>query len=151
MNIRRAYYDICYGFRNILRWLPTIWRDRDYDWAYVLDLLEAKLKHVAEATEREKHFEGWETDLGRQRQCIRLIQRIQDETAWDETNDKHTAKWGQGTLTSQGVQYPELSPDQQKQEWEERCIMLDEADRAVDREWAELFRLLRDHMREWWM
>jgi len=30
---------------------------------------------VAEATEREKHFEGWDTDLGRQRQCIRLIQR----------------------------------------------------------------------------
>ena len=30
-----AYYNVKYGILNIITWLPVIWRDRQWDHAYV--------------------------------------------------------------------------------------------------------------------
>jgi hypothetical protein len=37
-----------YGVRNIVRWIPTIWKDRDWDHNYILEILKKKLEHQRE-------------------------------------------------------------------------------------------------------
>lgn len=41
------------GLTNLVRWFLIIWRDRDWDHAYLLDLLRFKLERMAEY--HEKH------------------------------------------------------------------------------------------------
>lgn len=43
-NIKYFFYDIKYGVQNIIYYLPVIWKDRDWDNEYILDLLNHKLK-----------------------------------------------------------------------------------------------------------
>lgn len=43
-NIKYFFYDIRYGIQNIIYYLPVIWKDRDWDNEYILDLLKYKLK-----------------------------------------------------------------------------------------------------------
>jgi hypothetical protein len=43
-------YSIKRGLRNIVRWLPVIWHDEDYDWDYLAKVMEVKMKWMS------KHF-----------------------------------------------------------------------------------------------
>ena len=43
-NIKYFFYDIKYRIQNIIYYLPIIWKDRDWDNEYILDLLKYKLK-----------------------------------------------------------------------------------------------------------
>lgn len=43
-NIKYFFYDVKYGIQNIIYYLPVIWKDRDWDNEYILDLLKHKLK-----------------------------------------------------------------------------------------------------------
>lgn len=42
-NVRIFYFSIINGIENILYYLPVIWKDRDWDYEFTLDLLKAKL------------------------------------------------------------------------------------------------------------
>ena len=42
-NIKYFFYSIKYGIENIVYYLPVIWKDRDWDNEYILDLLKHKL------------------------------------------------------------------------------------------------------------
>lgn len=43
-NIKYTFFCIKYGIENIIYYLPIIWKDRDWDNEYILDLLKHKLK-----------------------------------------------------------------------------------------------------------
>ena len=43
-NIKHFFYDVKYGIQNIIYYLPAVWKDRDWDNEYILDLLKHKLK-----------------------------------------------------------------------------------------------------------
>lgn len=52
--IRWIKYDAKYlhlyiirGVKNLIRWFPTIWKDRDYDHFYIYELLRVKLENQA--------------------------------------------------------------------------------------------------------
>jgi hypothetical protein len=34
--------------RNLIRWAPIIWRDQDWDYYYVYEIIETKIKHQIE-------------------------------------------------------------------------------------------------------
>lgn len=42
-NIRIFFKDIIKGVQNIVYYFPVIWKDRDWDYDFILDLLKAKL------------------------------------------------------------------------------------------------------------
>lgn len=70
--------DIYKGIKNIFYWLPTIWKDRDYDHHYIYEVLRVKLEKQAKyILEKDRHV-----DSVRQTEimllCARLC-RIQQE------------------------------------------------------------------------
>ena len=65
--------------KNVIRWLPTIWKDQDWDTFYIFEILRVKLKHQAKYIGDRNFFEGADREAEKMRLCVRLIERIQDE------------------------------------------------------------------------
>lgn len=73
------HLDLYYGIKNIIKWFRIVWRDRDYDDSFILEVLKFKIKNTADYTERRKWFVGWEIEVSRMRTCVELINRIQND------------------------------------------------------------------------
>lgn len=69
--------------KNVFRWLPIIWKDRDYDWAYILIILQFKLKNLKERYESEELYVGQERDAEWLNVCIKLIEIIINGESYD--------------------------------------------------------------------
>lgn len=72
--------EIYQGIRNIIRWIPTLYRDRDYDQAYLLEMMQKKILYMAKYIEKRKRFEGWENAVDRMYLCCNLIHHYLEET-----------------------------------------------------------------------
>lgn len=71
-SIRPIFYNIKYGIKNLIRWFPIIWKDRDWDYAFIYDLLSAKLKFQANSF--KKH--GVSVSSGRDAEVMILCSKL---------------------------------------------------------------------------
>jgi len=78
-DTKHLHRDIAQGFRNLWKWLPVIWKDRDWDDFYIFEVLKYKIKNTADYTEKKQRFVGWEKEVRYMRICVKLIERLQDE------------------------------------------------------------------------
>lgn len=67
------------GIKNLWKWLPLVWKDRDWDDYFILEALKFKLKNTADYFQEKQRFIGWEDEVRYIRICESLIQKIQDE------------------------------------------------------------------------
>lgn len=78
-NLRYAWHDITGGIANLVRWAPVVWRDRWFDSAYAFDLLEFKLRMMADRFEEFDHHVGADRDARNMRICAELCRRISSD------------------------------------------------------------------------
>lgn len=77
-NLISAGYDIWYGIINIFRWIPVIWSDRDYDWAYLARIMEYKFQRMSKLLKNGHHILS-ERDSRRMLVCAELLKRLRTE------------------------------------------------------------------------
>jgi len=65
--------------KNLIRWFPIIWKDRDYGDYYILKILKFKLSNQAEYISKSYGHTRAQYDASRMRLCVRLIEKIQSE------------------------------------------------------------------------
>ena len=70
--------------KNIIRWIPVLWDDRDGDYWYIFEILKTKLKFQSEHFRKYGYHESSERDAERMELCIRLIDRVQNEYYFDQ-------------------------------------------------------------------
>ena len=98
--IKHPWYDFKRGIRNLIRWVPIIWKDADWDNDYTLRIFIAKLKFQRDSLAKNNRYEGIEQDLADMTECITLLEQVKDEwenyeePAWDAMNKK----WGDHEL-----------------------------------------------------
>lgn len=78
-NLTSAGYDIFYGVINIIRWIPVIWSDRDYDWAFLAQIMEYKLRRMSKLFENGHHVLS-HRDSRRMLICAELLKRLHTES-----------------------------------------------------------------------
>ncbi len=79
--------------KNLIRWFPIIWKDRDWDDHYIWEILKNKLRWQAKYIgDRDFHTRA-EMDARRMRLCANLIDKVQDEFYSSEYMDYHESKW----------------------------------------------------------
>jgi len=88
-DAKHAHRDIAQGFKNLWRWLPIVWKDRDWDDHYIFEVLKFKIKNTSEYTEKKQRFVGWEKEVRYMKICETLIDRIQTEYYQTEYQDYH--------------------------------------------------------------
>jgi hypothetical protein len=61
------------GISNLIKWIPVIWVDRDWDYTYIYRILLAKIKHVRKYTQQRYFYVGNENDIKWMLLCEKLL------------------------------------------------------------------------------
>lgn len=69
---------------NIYRWIPILWKDRDWDHYYIFEILKTKLKFQSEYFQSLGHLEKSKYYAEQMITCINLIDKVQNEYYIDE-------------------------------------------------------------------
>lgn len=86
---RYMYKDFVRGVKNLWRWFPIIWKDRDWDQHYIYDLIRKKLEFQAEFIGGRDNYTGAKRDAERMQLVARLIKLQQDDFYTMEYMDYH--------------------------------------------------------------
>jgi hypothetical protein len=86
---RYMHRDFAQGVKNLWKWFPTIWKDRDWDEHFIYELLRVKLGFQAEYIGSRDIHTMAKRDAERMRLVARLIKFQQDETYGMEYMDYH--------------------------------------------------------------
>ena len=81
------------SIKNLIRWAPIIWKDRDWDDWYIYTILETKLKHQAKYIGDKDRHTCAKRDAEVMRTCVRLIKKVKDEEYDGEWMDYHLSEY----------------------------------------------------------
>ena len=76
---RYLHRDFIQGIKNLWRWFPIIWKDCNLDHHFIWVLLEQKLINQSKHIGKRGHKLNANRDAERMMTCVRLIQRVRDE------------------------------------------------------------------------
>ena len=78
-DVKHVHKTVWTGIKNLWKWFPIIWKDRDWDYYYIFQVLKFKLEKQA------KHLGGRDAEL--MMTCVRLINKLQNEEYYEEYYD----------------------------------------------------------------
>ena len=67
------------GVKNLIKWFPVIWKNRDWDHTYIYDVLKFKLEQQAEYIGGHNRHVSAKRDAEIMLLCTRLIEKLHDE------------------------------------------------------------------------
>jgi len=108
--------------RNLFRWLPIIWKDEQWDYHFIFEILKYKLTIMSEYIRKNNNHTSSKYDADRMMLAVRLIDKVQNEEYIDELID-----------------YNDLTKE-----------MLDRADAKHAKAKRILFKLLENYIEKWW-
>lgn len=79
--------NIYYGILNLYIYLPLIWKDRDWDWSYLAEMMEFKLRKMADHTDNHSYHLRSEIDAKQMKTCALLLNRVKREHYHDYIKD----------------------------------------------------------------
>ena len=113
---------IKYGVENLYKWFWVIWKDRDWDQHFIFEVLRFKLEKQASHFVKYNSHESSERDAELMMTCVRLIEKIQSESYYEEY-------YKLDKMTSEALQ-----------------IVVDKHNKAK----RLLFKILNDRIERWW-
>lgn len=80
---------------RVVQWIPVIWRDVDWDWSGLLDIIDYKVKRM-----RQLHLSGstgahWSQRVREMDELRHLIALVNDDP--DEESMLHQSQWHTGS------------------------------------------------------
>ena len=76
---QHIHRDFIKGVKNLWKWFPTIWKDRDWDSNFILDIISKKLEFQAKYIGEKNRHTRAQQDAERMRLVVKLIKLEQDE------------------------------------------------------------------------
>jgi hypothetical protein len=88
------YYHLTFqkGIKNLIRWFPVIWKDRDYDDSYIWEILKTKITFQGQYIGKRDFHENAKRDSEVMLLCVKLIDKVQTEFYQSEYIDYHESK-----------------------------------------------------------
>jgi len=90
---RYYHKDFYNGVKNLIKWLPIIWKDRSYDPSYIFKILEHKLTIQSEHICNNGNHLSSKRDAEIMMVCVNLIKKIQDDYYHSEYCDYHQSTY----------------------------------------------------------
>lgn len=143
------------SIKNIIRWFPVIWKDRDWDHMFLYKILRLKLSNMENYHRKYGHFIGSEKTADKMKICINLLDRLIKDEYNDMVFKKHDEKWGHAEMSNylSRLMITRSNINSEKDEEKERkeflrlckkeCSM-----RIQDVEY--LFKIMSKHIQTWW-
>ena len=160
------------GMKNLYKWTPVIWKDRDWDDTFLFEIIKFKISKMAESHGKVLPYQGFERNIEIMNTIVRLIDKFQSEHYLHEyfsyVDDEYTFEKIEGSddyemkiknlrddLDDYFTKYPLL-----KKQAEQHRFYKQNSDRAtlaismgfIQHEKAKrlIFELLNRHVDKWW-
>jgi len=72
VKIKECYYNI----KRCIKWFPVIWKTREWDYSYILKLMQMQIKLMRQRTETIQFYIGWEQSVKYMKICEKLLDII---------------------------------------------------------------------------
>lgn len=143
--------------KNLVRWFPLIWKDRDWDHAYIYYLLEFKLTNMAKYFRKRDFFVGQIREAEKMELCVRLMKKIQNEDYAIEFYDKLDEKYGK-TINYVDpsthlfeIKYEKSYTEEELEEIrKERWEAIVKGSKKQEKAQRILFKLMERNINRWW-
>ena len=155
MKLFKSIRNVFRGIKNIIRWLPVIYKDRDWDQGYIFELLYFKLKNMQEFFESDN---TWSADTNKTAKQIMvaksLCKRIVDNDYLERALTDYHLKYGKDCVfhselsTTKG--FHTLVWDWSEQQSKEFGVASEHSRYMELQDINYLFEFLRKHIRGWW-
>jgi len=148
--------EIKIGISNFWKWRKIIWNDRNYDHNFFLKIMKTKLEIMLNNWEDEDVYVGQEKDKEKMKICIYLLNRLISENYDDNAFYFHNKKWGKLRYNESNF-FPMLTrskirtKEDAEQERKEFQRLMFHEDYLINQDLDYLFKLLKRHLRKWWL
>lgn len=149
--------------RNVIRWIPTIWKDEDWDQTYIYDMLLLKLERQRDFFLSDRAYAANAKETANQIQtAIDLLHMTRDSWEFYECPvlEELDAKWGKGVLRTEpyGNDSYQLHIDidgvkteaDRAQYNEEFKKGMEQARKEYQKDKRTAFKYIADHIDYWW-
>ena len=147
--IRGATFPIRMFFANIkrvIKWLPVIWNDRDWDHTFILKILQFKIYMTRKHMEKNSYHVTYERDMKNMRIAEILLERLQKEYE-SEAFDDHYKKWSK--IRPSAYDFSSyVTPS--KEELREIQTIGKKAKYMKNQDYDYLFKHLKKNIDKWW-
>jgi hypothetical protein len=75
-NLQIFLNSIKRGIVNVIRWIPIVWNDNDWDWYYLSRVMEYKLRKMSKSFKEEGMCVGSEKRAKEMLICAELLKRL---------------------------------------------------------------------------
>jgi hypothetical protein len=153
--------DVQYGFTNLFRWLPVIWKDRNWDHVFIYKILRKKLDLQEKHIRKYGHHVDNEKDADKIRVCVLLLDRLLKDEYYDNVYRNFHKKWGHGEFRTEKVEGSdlyELHIDYESAKTKadiEQCnkehrMLLNKENELRTQDINYLFKMMSKHIQSWW-
>lgn len=161
------FYNIVQFIIKLYKWFPILWKDRDWDDFYILEILKYKLKFTRENIAKYSYHSCKEISCKNIKIAELLIDRIQKDNYIENAQQEHEKRWGEfvGEATSIGCGYLLFdnkfsnlgkrrknikSQKDWEQEFKENSKIYKHATYMKKQDLKYLFIHLNKHIQKWW-
>jgi len=163
MSLRGCMIDLARniwrGIKNVVYWLPVMWKDRQWDHWYLLKLLEHKLRrmrdyHRESGLRQDRHAVADEID-----RAASCATRLLEDRYLTEALKPHEKKYGVAQCITEPTEtdiiqlveiaVPELEGEEREREKEERYAIYRQSTEEAKQDLETLCATLR-RMENWW-
>jgi hypothetical protein len=158
VDIRSAWHNLSTGIRNVVRYAPVIWSDRDWDHYYLLKLLEFKFRNMAVACGDEGHHVNSDREGRQLRVCAHLVKRIREDDYFKNLAGPIEYRRSGKVLSTYRThlrtrRFGYISPVHRNGiavTWNEYKRLHDQAEKQKHDDLALLTTMIRRHLLTWW-
>ena len=164
--------NITYPFRrffrkvkNVFRWLPTIWKDEDFDDHFIVEILIKKLEHTRDFFLSDRtHIANAEEVAEEIQEAIDRLHMTRD--SWEfyeqQAHEILTEKWGESkfnwtpTNDGTGSMYMDIehenvkTPEDKEQYSKEFRTALEQARKEYLKDKIKAYKFIAKHIDGWW-
>lgn len=147
-HLKDFFHTINYVFfrriRNIIRWIPILWKDTDWSNYSIFTVLEVKIRQVRNYIQNKKRHPDWEKDVRWMNISLSLIEKVKTEYYNVEHMDYDTKIY----INKNKLIYNKVKKEQPNRAdaWYAVLIARHKHIKAK----ALLFKVLNNHIENWW-
>lgn len=149
-NVSNAYWNVRNGLIQVRRYGRLIWNNRDWDFCFLLDLLEAKFRWMAVECGDLGHHVGSEREGKQLRVCAELCRRIREDSYYRNLTGPVEYKQWFEDKEDHSIFHSECYKDGVLMTWDERRVLYKQAEKARQNDLEYLTTLMRKHLLGWW-
>ena len=90
---RYYHKDFVNGIKNLIRWFPTIWKDRDWDTNFIWEIMMKKITFQANYIGKRDFHTRAKRDAEIMMTCVRLMGKVREEHYHMEYMDYHESTY----------------------------------------------------------